>query len=284
MKLDGPLRLLTWNVWFGPFRDRARMQAIVAEVARLEPHIVAFQEVTRHLARLPETRSSPLRSSYRRLETPAPEESRYWEVIYTRLEPGPESGRWSYSDTAMARGCTILHVEALNLVVATTHLESLQAAATRERQFREAIARIERLPVRNRVLCGDMNLRDGQALDHLLPPCWEDAWTLLRPGEEGATRDAARNPMTHDPLQDRLDRIFVCCPDYVPARIELVGTDPIDSTGTLFPSDHFGLFLELRPRPGKHEEKAVGRQPPAGESGAPRPLDQDSEHLPSKNV
>ncbi len=246
MNGDSTIRLLTWNIWFSPFRDRDRMRAIAEEVARLDPDIVAFQEMTERLAHFLETGRSPLGSRLRKLRTDAPAHARYFEVIYSRFSPGPGSGRRPYSVTWMGRGCTILHLESLSLAVATTHLESLDHAAMREHQLEEAFRLLQGLPVRNRILCGDMNLRNGQQVEHLLPPRWQDAWLLLRPHEEGATRDLRRNPMTSDPLRDRLDRFFFSCPEFEPERIDLVGTEPIEVDGQVFPSDHFGLLLTLK--------------------------------------
>jgi endonuclease/exonuclease/phosphatase family metal-dependent hydrolase len=41
-----PVRVISWNIWFGPFRADVRVAAIMDVVAAKQPHVVAFQEVT----------------------------------------------------------------------------------------------------------------------------------------------------------------------------------------------------------------------------------------------
>ena len=41
-----PVRVISWNIWFGPFRADVRVAAIMDIVAAKQPHVVAFQEVT----------------------------------------------------------------------------------------------------------------------------------------------------------------------------------------------------------------------------------------------
>ena len=243
MNLPRRLRLLTWNIWFGPRKDRARMAAVLAEIARLDPDVVALQEVTPALLTFLEASDSPLKMGYHRLD-PLPETS-YFEVLYSRTVPGADSSRLPYTITSMGRGCTVVHLDAAGLVVGTTHLESLDAPVTRERQLRQALEFLQQFPVRNRILCGDMNLRHGQRVDHVLGTAWSDPWTVLHPDDPGLTRDASTNPMTADPLHDRLDRFFLSCTDYEPVRIERVGTEPVAGDPALYPSDHFGVFLEV---------------------------------------
>src|SRR5690348_7884001 len=40
------VQVLTWNVWFGSYMFDERAAAVIAEIARRRPEVVALQEVT----------------------------------------------------------------------------------------------------------------------------------------------------------------------------------------------------------------------------------------------
>ena len=94
-----------------------------------------------------------------------------------------------------------------------------------------------------------------------LPAGWVDAWTALRPGEEGFTFDTKRNKMLTYHLRERLDRFLLGPSDaYEASSIEIVGDAQFDGqtyervtrSGTrtlpVFVSDHFGLLCTLTPK------------------------------------
>ncbi len=253
------LRLMTWNVWFNERAQKIRMQSILDTIESYEPEIIGLQELTKEGIKSLEDPEQIL-SEYHKIESDVSLLQGYWEGLYTRLEPGPSSGRTEYEWTHMGRGLTVLHYPALDLVVGTTHLESMDRAKFRQAQAKEAFERLDSIGTRNAALMGDMNLYHEESLEPL-PPGWMDSWDVLHPHEKGWTRDSQRNKMLENPTQERLDRIFIRTKDYQLSKIHLLGTSPctlppedtadiITTTNErpIFPSDHFGLLLILKPR------------------------------------
>jgi tyrosyl-DNA phosphodiesterase 2 len=232
------VRLVTWNVWFGGHMFEERCAALLAELARRRPEVIALQEVTEEL--LDELLAQPwVRAAYqvstRRLH-------HYDVVLLSRLPI-----RWmALIDLPSAMGRRLLTAElACGLTLATVHLESTASeAAARAAQLRivqPALA--ERYP--DVVLAGDMNFEPDHTLENAaLDPSFVDVWPVLHPGEPGYTVDTDINLMrlqvNSNPARKRIDRIFARSSRWRAQAIELVGTAPIDLDGT-FPSDHFGL-------------------------------------------
>jgi endonuclease/exonuclease/phosphatase family metal-dependent hydrolase len=235
------MKLLTWNVYFGGHMFEERRDALVAELARMRPDVIALQEVTAEhveaLAELPGYASTfELSDGFLA--------AGYGVAILARLPI--VSMREFALPSDMGR--TLLTVElATGITVATVHLESLDEATRRIEQF-DLIHR--RLASKDRVvLCGDFNLRPDdveQAAIDRADPAWTDAWLALRFAEPGYTVDTDVNTMRYQlkdkRTQKRIDRVLL---RGVTARsIELVGTSPVDVDGT-FVSDHFGLLTNL---------------------------------------
>jgi hypothetical protein len=94
-------------------------------------------------------------------------------------------------------------------------------------------------------------MRDSENSRIAAPYC--DVWPALRPAEDGYTEDTSINLMRYD-MKDkhrhvRFDRILLKSRQWTAARIELIGTSPIDpELPRVFPSDHFGVECLLRAR------------------------------------
>jgi len=239
------LRLLTWNLWFNDYLQVERLRAVQAYIEELNPHIVAFQEVTP----VAETVFAELRGVYQKVPALLPEGQWYWEALYSRLPFSGTSGRFSFSNSEMGRGLTLLHIPELNLAVGCVHLESEDEHAVRRQQFSFVVNRLDEMPAENKIILGDMNCRQGQNLDDLLTAGWSDAWKTACAEKEGFTRDPRRNIMAASGKGHRLDRIYFKCRDFTLLSIRLIGTaehrTALDET--FMPSDHFGLLLDLAP-------------------------------------
>jgi tyrosyl-DNA phosphodiesterase 2 len=153
------------------------------------------------------------------------------------------------------------------LIVATSHLEfpskvvmNGMNSEIRVSQAKEAINLLKKFP--NVVFCGDMNWIDDLDGPFPLPDRWIDAWTKLRPEENGWTYDTASNLMlcANFPVQMRLD-MFVCnLFDFKLSAIDMIGTEAIPGVSYLkekwaervhklvlpvWPTDHYGLVLKI---------------------------------------
>lgn len=178
-----------------------------------------------------------------------------------------------FRNSIMGRELCVAEVEVQEnkpLVVATSHLESpcpgpptwdQMFSKERVEQAKEAINLLKKNP--NVIFCGDMNWDDKLDGKFPLPDGWVDAWTELRPGENGWTYDTKSNKMLsgNRTLQKRLDRFICSLRDFKIIRIDMIGVEAIP--GLLYvkekkvrkemqklelpvlPSDHYGLLLTI---------------------------------------
>ena len=232
------VRVLTWNVWFGGHMFDQRRDALLAELARRAPDVIALQEVTSEL--LDTVLETPWVRAHYQLSGRAI--TGYDVAILSRLPVR----RFTELSLPTSMGRRLLVAElACGLAVATVHLESMRDEAwVRAAQ----LAVIQPLLVSHHpdaLLVGDLNFRPGDPLETaVLDPSFVDVWPMLHPDDPGYTIDTDRNTMRLDvnstPSRKRYDRIFARTARWRPRTIELVGTSAIDAAGN-FTSDHFGL-------------------------------------------
>jgi len=265
------LRILTFNVWFGTFAQKQRMEAI-AGIAKAEgADVLAFQEVT--METLPLLRSF-LGDEYPYWSDP-PRRPHYFTMIAGSKRVQFVEGtlrRLPFQTTSMARDLLVISVlpcepigSLTPLTVATSHLESLNNGDVRGiqlEQVNETLAHDEYA-----IFLGDTNLDDGP--NEPVPPLpravWADVMTDIfhvSPQSEGDTTsktskdfftfDVTRNQMLadHDKWardrnwRVRLDRAFVKFPSGSCWKVTdafVVGKEPI--ADGVWPSDHFGLMI-----------------------------------------
>jgi len=232
------VRLLTWNVWFGGHMFEERRAALLAELERRRPDVIALQEVTEELL-VPLLEEPWVRAGY---QVSTRQLHRYDVVLLSRLPI-----RWmTLIDLPSGMGRRLLTAElACGLAIATVHLESTrdeaQARASQLRIIQPALAQ----RYADVLLAGDMNFEPDHPLENAaLDPGFVDTWPVLRPGEPGYTVDTDINLMrlqvNSNPAHKRIDRIFARGSRWRARSIELVGTAAIELDGT-FTSDHFGL-------------------------------------------
>ena len=191
--------------------------------------------------------------------SPPPTDQSYFTLIGSlpSMPFASEPRRVPFENSGMGRDLLIASWP--GLVVATSHLESLNMVRKRRKQIDTSLPQIEAAGRDGTlVFCGDTNL--NEAIDgEVAPPApWIDAWSALRPSEPGATFDATVNRMVHrldgwartNKAQLRFDRFWVRPGALKPTAIELIATEPLaDEPGSaaepVWPSDHFGLLLTL---------------------------------------
>ena len=236
------LRLVTWNAWFGGHMFDERRDALLAELERRRPDVIALQEVTQELLR--GLLGAPwIRAAYHASQR---EVLSYDVVILSRLP----IRRVAELELPTDMGRRLLVAElACGLAVATVHLESTQTEggvrAAQLRVLQPALA--ARYP--DVVLVGDMNFRPDDRLENAaLDPSFVDTWPALHPDDPGYTVDTEVNTMRlqvrSTPTRKRIDRVFLRSTHWHARSIELIGTRPVDPDGT-FVSDHFGLETVL---------------------------------------
>lgn len=177
------------------------------------------------------------------------------EGVYETFLPAPLAG----GTVAIARGFTGVDVklEGAWFTFVSTHLEAYHPGVRTGQAFElaAALAGVEgRL-----VVVGDMNSRpdgsdvDGGAAYQLLrQACFADAWAELT-GELGYTSGwdedltLTEDPDTGEPLElyERIDLVLLRG-GLVPVSASVVGDEPSDRLGGLWPSDHAGVVATLR--------------------------------------
>ena len=143
----------------------------------------------------------------------------------------------------------------------TTAYQTPKNAQLRAQQIRDIVQVLEPLSL-SYVILGDLNLHyefeDNVVLEHRFVDAWAQTHfsdqSPFNDGDPGFTFDAIRNtfipyyiPGEH--RQMRLDRILFSrgFPFDALSPCSLWATEPIRSDSYVFPSDHFGLFIDLVP-------------------------------------
>ncbi len=77
---------------------------------------------------------------------------------------------------------------------------------------------------------------------------YDDAWSLAHPGVPGATwgrPGGLAGPAVGTALTERIDLVFFAGADIVLEGVDLLGEDPADRRGGLWPSDHAGVLASF---------------------------------------
>jgi hypothetical protein len=175
---------------------------------------------------------------------------------YGTLLPVPVLG----TTVLVKRGWTAVDAELRGewVTFVNTHLESIYAPV-RVAQGMELAALLSATPGKV-VLVGDLNSLPGtEAAAVLAGAGLEDAWAALHPRRDGFTCCFPEElALTEPGLDQRID--YVMLRGVRPLTARVVGDALRDHRSGLWPSDHAGLVVALRPdRKGKHVEDDDGR-------------------------
>ncbi|MCD9029628.1 endonuclease/exonuclease/phosphatase family protein [Luteimonas sp. BDR2-5] len=245
-----PLRIVTFNL----FHDRSewpkRLPLIVEGLRALDADVIALQEVlqTPELPNQAETLAAALGYRVQFVSTdPEGQPRRYGNALLTR-DP-VQAAQWSPLaplDDSRSIGHARVAVHGRPVNVYFTHLHwTRDGGAIRARQLQDALDYIDRTAgTAPSVLLGDFNAPATAPELALLAPRFVDSYGLLHAAADAAGATTL-NPHFFD-YRARIDLVFAEAGrfDVGEARIVL---DRPDADGT-WPSDHFGTFVELRPR------------------------------------
>ncbi|XP_031284163.1 uncharacterized protein LOC116142892 isoform X2 [Pistacia vera] len=268
------LKILSYNVWFREDLEMHKRMKAIGDIIQLHsPDLICFQEVTHDIYEV--LRQSSWWKVYQCSVSNEMVESSsrpYFCLQLSKLQVKAFSCK-PFRNSIMGRELCIAEVKVLDeksLVVATSHLESpcpgppmwdQMFSKERVEQAREAINLLEKN--QNVIFCGDMNWDDKLDGRFPFPEGWVDAWTELRPGENGWTYDTKSNQMLsgNRTLQKRLDRFICNLRDFKISRIDMIGTEAIPCLSyckekkvkkeikklelPVLPSDHYGLLLTI---------------------------------------
>jgi endonuclease/exonuclease/phosphatase family metal-dependent hydrolase len=263
--LDTRVRIMTWNLWwrFGPWE--ARQPAIAATLARLDPDIVALQEVwddgTDNQAGLLAAQLGYHHVYASALETDG---VRFGNAVLSRWPITGHEWRPLPAPPDREESRTVLRADVDGprgpIQVFDTHLNwRFDQSDVRQDQVR-AIARfVKESPPRTfpPVLCGDFNadplsdeirMLTGRTVVPEPKLVFHDAWEAGGDGGPGVTW-SNDNPYANLDLEidRRIDFVFAGWPKIggaghvVECRVE--GTEPVDG---VVPSDHYAVVATLR--------------------------------------
>lgn len=265
--IESTLRVVTWNIWWRFGRWEERLPLIVEELRRVQPDVIALQEVwcTEGLC----------------AADVIADELGGWSSLFggtLEMEPGVCFGnavisRWPIVGHAEVRLPPGDQPDEERLVVRaeidgprgplqvfSTHLNwRLDHSGVRQAQVRALADLVAESPARTypALVCGDFNAEPHSAEIEMLTGQREvarpgvllvDAWRSVRPTDPGFTWDGVNTEAAAElEWNRRIDYVMVGWPKEGgaghPVRCELVGTSP---TSDLWPSDHFGVLADLR--------------------------------------
>ena len=245
------LTLATYNVWFDAYRLERRLAAVLEEVRRCAPHLVALQEVTeRHLELI--LSRDWIRRRFLVSDASGLTVRPHGVVLLSRL---PLCGLQLVHLTSAKHRKGLVADLRLNgelLRIGAVHLESSEtAAALRLRQLEELEAVMAGAP--HAILLGDFNfdpVRDPE--QGWIDGRYTDLWRAVRRDAPGYTEDTDVNRMRllhkNREKRARFDRVLLrsARPGWRPLSIRRLGMEPVTAAEPgLFPSDHFGLCARL---------------------------------------
>ncbi|KAM7506268.1 hypothetical protein LguiB_005172 [Lonicera macranthoides] len=266
------LKILTYNVWFREDLElQKRMKALSDLIQLHSPDVICFQEVTPNIYDI--FRQYGWWKLYQCSVSIEIAFTRPYFCMQLSKLPVKSFSCKPFGYSAMGRELCVAEVAVeadKPLVVATSHLESpcpgppkwdQMYSKERVAQAKEALNFLKKNP--NVMFCGDMNWDDRLDGQFPLPDEWVDAWTQLKPGENGWTYDTKSNQMLsgNRTLQKRLDRFLCNLCDFKISGIEMIGTEAIPGLSYIkekkvkgvvqnlvlpvLPSDHYGLLLTI---------------------------------------
>jgi endonuclease/exonuclease/phosphatase family metal-dependent hydrolase len=259
------MRVLTWNLWwrFGPWE--ARQPAIQATIARLDPDVVALQEVwddgTDNLAAILGERLGYHHAYASTLESDG---VKFGNAVLSRWPIAGHEWRPLPAPDDLDEQRTVLRADIDGprgpIQLFCTHLNwRFDQSHVRQDQVRAIALFVKDSPERTfpPILCGDFNadpesdeirMLTGRTAVPEPKLVFHDAWEAGGDGSPGHTW-SNRNPYAVLDLEvdRRIDFVFAGWPKAGGAghvvRCTVEGTDPVDG---VVPSDHYAVLAELR--------------------------------------
>lgn len=245
---DDTLSVVTLNLWHDQRDWPARLEYMVREVRRLNPDVIALQEVLQHesLPNQGETIARMLGYDYHFTSVDPPDRPRrYGNAILTRH---PVLARnWKalaplddYRNVAHLR----IAVGGREIDLYNTHLHHTEeGGAIRREQLEDLLGFIRSTRGRGPlILAGDFNTPVEAPEMRLLDARFLDAYGALHTDPESRARTTLNPHVGHAPR--RIDHIFFERGMFEPLHAEIILDQP-DADGT-WASDHFGVLARFR--------------------------------------
>ena len=243
------LRVVTLNIYHDRADWPARLPLIVEQLRALDADVIALQEVlqTETLPNQAETVAAALGYHAQFVSLDAQDRARrYGNALLTRSPVEAHvSTALAPREDSRSMGWAQIRFDGQPINVYFTHLHAGQdGAAIRRQQLEDAVAWMARTAGdAPSLVLGDFNAPAGAAELAVLDG-FVDTYGARHPG---ATETTTLNPHFFPDLRGRIDLVFAAR-DRFEVRDARIVLDTPDAAGT-WPSDHFGVYVELRPRP-----------------------------------
>lgn len=242
------LRVVTLNIYHDRADWPARLPLIVAQLRALDADVIALQEVlqTETLPNQAETIAAALGYHVQFVSLdPQDRARRYGNALLTRWPVEAHvSTALAPREDSRSMGWAQIRFDGQPINVYFTHLHAGQGgAAIRRQQLEDAMTWIEGTAGdAPSLVLGDFNAPAGAdelaVLDRFV-----DTYGAHHPGD---TETTTLNPHFFPDLRGRIDLVFAERGRFEVRDARIVLDTP-DAAGT-WPSDHFGVHVELRPR------------------------------------
>jgi endonuclease/exonuclease/phosphatase family metal-dependent hydrolase len=260
-------RVLTYNIWFDRQHMAERMQSVLAILEESNADFLCLQEVTDASMKLVESAAFVTAADGYDVSPLSRHSEGYFTLllvrkklraVFTRTRLPTRMGRDLC--TAVVRVSAEDGAHAVQLLVSTSHFESLSSRDIREQQLgvaaehlrprADAVDASASADGHYVILCGDFNFCSERDFGKAAPatpeqmaalennvlarqlPSFIDCWPHVKrddPTDRGYTFDSTRNDVIVKFERMRYDRILAGGSRYRPVHIELIGTEPVPS-------------------------------------------------------
>ncbi len=248
--------VLTLNLWHDKGDWPRRRALIVAEIQRLQPDVIALQEVLQRPG-LPNQaedlgRTLGYQVHFASVDPPGAAR-RYGNAILLRAPGGPAQVRkleplQDYRTAAHVRTAGGAHAPSVDFYATHLHNEP-SGGAIRQRQAASLLEFIDATAAHHgayaSVVAGDFNTEASAPELAALRARYRDAFAQAHPALAGDPARASTLNPAYLPAQ-RIDHVFYAAGRFEVEQARIVLDRAQDG---VWPSDHFGLYVRLRPLP-----------------------------------
>lgn len=254
--------LLTYNVWGAPqdssnpyFQFDKRSEAILTMIAELSPDVICLQEVSVEWANAI-LENDYIRATYFSTDGDIERIKSLYGLSQITLSKFPIVSIGVYGlpgyemSTMLNTHIQLGHSEESIVSVSNIHLHSSKEYTPfRIAQLKIVQGLLESERAENKIIAGDFNFGDGEnwTENNHIKPTYEDCWLKLFSTAPGYTEDTTVNTMRYKmkgkSKQERFDKVLSAKDNtFECTSMELVGTESIEGTDEIWPSDHFGIL------------------------------------------
>lgn len=237
----GSIKLCTWNIWFSPKYQKKRIIHAMTEIQNINADIICLQEVTKSI--IDTILQCSIVNTYQIFyDTYCL--STYAQIFLVNKKMTKYVVSFdsiSFPETKMARRFYQLTL-ANGLIIINVHLESSFTGKDAIIKFLQLKYLFNKYFDKKTIICGDFNMSstDDYNITSLI-----NTSGFFDIGAQIFTYDCLKNTNINDNFRSRLDRIICNFPCHYENGVPLGQTTFYADQKQIFPSDHFGLVIQI---------------------------------------